>query len=146
MTDIRRGRVKILKSIGASTIDFPVKERATVVCLQGQGVLLVARAASRWALPGGTIKPGERPLEAAHRELWEETGLVGLDLTYVMQFRGLAKMHHVFIGELGDDLKPRASNEIDQCKLFRHDTIARLRASIPTKKIIELAYCSAQSA
>ncbi|WP_175795876.1 NUDIX hydrolase [Burkholderia anthina] len=122
------------------TLDVPVKERATIVCLQGQRVLLVARAASRWALPGGTIKAGETPLDAAHRELWEETGLVGLNLTYAMHFGGFSKLHHVFIAELGADLKPQANNEITRCKLFRHDTIAKLRASIPTKKIIELAY------
>lgn len=57
-----------------------------------------------------------------------------------MHFGGLSKLYHVFIGELGADLKPQASNEIARCKLFRHDTIAELRASIPTKKIIELAY------
>lgn len=85
-------------------------------------------------------------MEAAHRELWEETGLVGLDLTYAMHFGGLSKLHHVFTGELRSDLKPQASNEIARCKLFRHDVIAQLRASIPTKKIIELAYSSEWSA
>ncbi|HEM7805928.1 NUDIX hydrolase [Burkholderia cenocepacia] len=128
------------------TLDVPVKERATVVCLQGQRVLLVARAASRWALPGGTIKAGETPLDAAHRELWEETGLAGLDLTYAMHFGGLSKLHHVFIGELGADLKPQASNEIARCRLVRHDAVAKLRASIPTKKIIELTYSREWSA
>lgn len=107
--------------------------RATIVCLQAQRVLLVARAASRWALPGGTIKAGEAPFDAAHRELWEETGLVGLNLTYAMHFGGLSKLYHVFIGELGADLKPQASNEVARCKLFRHDTIAELRAFLRRK-------------
>ncbi|MCA7997254.1 NUDIX hydrolase [Burkholderia metallica] len=118
----------------------PVKERATVVCYRGERVLLVARAASRWALPGGTIKRGEAPLEAAHRELFEETGITGQSLVYSMQFTGLAKIHHVFFAEVGPDQTPQANNEIDKCKWFPVDSVDGLRASIPTKRIVELVY------
>ncbi|MDR0246479.1 MAG: NUDIX domain-containing protein [Burkholderia sp.] len=118
----------------------PIKERATVVCYRDEQVLLVARAASRWALPGGTIKRGETPLEAAHRELCEETGITGQDLTYSMQFTGLAKVHHVFFAEVGPDQTPQANNEIEKCKWFPIDSVDGLRASIPTKRIVELVY------
>ncbi|RKU04433.1 NUDIX hydrolase [Burkholderia sp. Nafp2/4-1b] len=122
------------------TPGVPVRERATVVCYREQQVLLVARASSRWALPGGTIKRGETPFEAAHRELEEETGIVGQDLVYSMQFTGLAKVHHVFFAEVGPDQTPQASNEIEKCKWFRIDSVDTLRASIPTKRIVELVY------
>lgn len=122
----------------ASTV--PVKERATVVCYRGEQVLLVARAASRWALPGGTIKRGETPLEAAHRELSEETGMTGQHLVYSMQFTGLAKIHHVFFAEVGPDQTPQANNEIEKCKWFPIHSVDGLRASIPTKRIVELVY------
>ncbi|RQS44934.1 NUDIX hydrolase [Burkholderia sp. Bp8986] len=118
----------------------PVKERATVVCYREQQVLLVARASSRWALPGGTIKRGETPLEAAHRELQEETGITGQDLVYSMQFTGLAKVHHVFFAEVGPEHTAQANNEIEKCKWFRIDNVDELRASIPTKRIVELVY------
>ncbi|WP_269510647.1 NUDIX hydrolase [Burkholderia sp. IMCC1007] len=118
----------------------PVKERATVVCYRAEQVLLVARASSRWALPGGTIKRGETPLEAAHRELQEETGMTGQDLVYSMQFTGLAKVHHVYFAEVGPDQVPQASNEIERCRWFPIDRIDKLRASIPTKRIVELVY------
>ncbi|RQR40248.1 NUDIX domain-containing protein [Burkholderia sp. Bp9143] len=119
---------------------IPVKERATVVCYREQQVLLVARVSSRWALPGGTIKRGETPLEAAHRELLEETGLTGQTLVYSMQFTGLAKVHHVFFAEVGPEHTAQASNEIEKCKWFRIDSVDELRASIPTKRIVELVY------
>src|SRR5262245_49671172 len=38
-------------------------------------------AANQWAFPGGAIEPGEEPVEAAHRELLEETGLTVDELT-----------------------------------------------------------------
>ncbi|KGB91694.1 NUDIX hydrolase [Burkholderia cepacia] len=122
------------------TTAAPIKERATVVCYRDERVLLVARAASRWALPGGTIKRGETPLEAAHRELCEETGMTGQDLMYSMQFTGLAKIHHVFFAEVGPEQTPQANNEIEKCKWFPIDGIERLRTSIPTKRIVELVY------
>ncbi|HDR9358500.1 TPA: NUDIX domain-containing protein [Burkholderia vietnamiensis] len=124
----------------SETAIVPIKERATIVCYRAEQVLLVARMSSRWALPGGTIKRGETPLEAAHRELLEETGIVGQSLVYSMQFSGLAKVHHVFFAEVGREHKPTASNEIDKCKWFAIDRIAALRASIPTKRIVELVY------
>ena len=39
----------------------------------------------RWCLPGGHVDPGEEPLESAHRELLEETGLEAEELTLFWQ-------------------------------------------------------------
>lgn len=50
-----------------------------VLVERGDGYVLLARhwyAPGVWTLPGGGIKPNETPIEAAERELQEETGFI----------------------------------------------------------------------
>ncbi len=63
---------------------MPERQRIAAygVCRDGQGRLLLARAApsltlrGRWFLPGGGVDHGEHPKEAVRREMEEESGLV----------------------------------------------------------------------
>ncbi|HET9554242.1 MAG TPA: NUDIX domain-containing protein [Anaeromyxobacteraceae bacterium] len=49
-----------------------------VFCRHGGAVLLIRhRRLGTWLPVGGEIEPGETPIEAARRELSEETGLAG---------------------------------------------------------------------
>jgi 8-oxo-dGTP pyrophosphatase MutT (NUDIX family) len=50
---------------------------AGMAVFDDEGRLLLAREldGDRWTTPGGAIEPGESPLDAAIRELLEETGL-----------------------------------------------------------------------
>jgi len=100
----------------------------------------VARTASRWALPGGTIKSGELPLDAACRELWDETGLIGLKLTYASQFGGLTKLHYVFVADVPMHAKPQPGMEIIRCRWFGHFEVNALPTSVPTLQRVELLY------
>jgi 8-oxo-dGTP pyrophosphatase MutT (NUDIX family) len=45
-------------------------------------LLLVLRAYKNWDFPKGLIEPGESELDAAKREVTEETGLAGLDYPF----------------------------------------------------------------
>lgn len=63
--------------------DNPVPA-ATSIILDGEGrILLVLRnrepGKNEWALPGGFVETGESPVEAARRELEEETGITASD-------------------------------------------------------------------
>jgi len=116
-----------------------MKDRSTVLCTREGRILLVARARSRWSLPGGTIKRSESPLDAARRELAEETNLLASGLIYVFQFGGLSKRHHVFFMKATPDASPTPGNEISQCRWFSPGKIETLSASVPTRSIVHLA-------
>ena len=47
---------------------------------RGQVLLIYHRFLRRWLQPGGHLDPGERPIDAARREVAEETGLRDLPL------------------------------------------------------------------
>jgi 8-oxo-dGTP diphosphatase len=115
-----------------------MKDRATIVCSSEDRILLVARSRSRWSLPGGTIRQSESPLDAARRELEEETSLAEAELTYLFQFGGFSKLHHVFCVNIRPEASPRPCNEITRCHWFSPTKIATLSASVPTREIVDL--------
>ncbi|MFL9861372.1 NUDIX domain-containing protein [Paraburkholderia madseniana] len=117
-----------------------MKDRATVVCVRDNRILLVARERSRWALPGGRICRDETPNEAALRELSEETTLAPIELTYLFQFTGFNTLHHVFFADVAHHARVQPSNEIAKCRWFVPVKIATLSASIPTREIVELFF------
>ena len=72
------------------------RNRATaLVFCEGRLLLVRERGARHWSLPGGGMKKGEDPVEAACRELDEETGLTVLSAAYLFHYESHSQHHHV---------------------------------------------------
>ena len=61
-----------------------------VVCSNYQGKWLFSRHKERttWETQGGHVEEGETPLDAAKRELYEESGVTDADVYAVCDYRG----------------------------------------------------------
>ena len=63
------------------TIEEPLLTRAVIICnYQGKWLLSKHKGRDTWEIPGGHIEDGESWLEAAKRELHEETGATKFDI------------------------------------------------------------------
>ena len=90
---------------------------ASVVLVDSRGwVLLQERDEhpqldpEKWGFVGGHVEPGESYAEAAHRELHEETGLVGIPLS---RFGRFDVVHRVGLDRLGQPI-----TRLDEFELY----------------------------
>ncbi|HPT51182.1 MAG TPA: NUDIX domain-containing protein [Accumulibacter sp.] len=72
------------------------RQRATVIVEMAGRILLVENRGGLLLLPGGGINPDESRLQAAARELAEETGLIAESVLYLFTHESETNCHNVF--------------------------------------------------
>lgn len=92
-----------------TAVRAPRSAGAVVFRRTGRGVrLLVLRAYANWDFPKGEHEPGESELDAARREVAEETGLTDLDFPFgdahrdTLPYSG-GKVARYYLAETGED-------------------------------------------
>lgn len=123
-----------------------------VVCLKGDAVLLIRRGKppreGEWSLPGGRIEPGERAVDAALRELLEETGVDAEIAGLIDVVDGVfpeAGLHYVLIDYLaewraGD---PVAGDDAAEAAFLARDAALAAVGWSETRRIIARAFAMA---
>jgi len=119
-----------------------------IVCLRGDEVLLIRRGTpprqGEWSLPGGRIEPGERAMDAALRELLEETGVVAEITGLIDVVDGLfpeAGRHYVLIDYAARWLsgEPVAGDDAMEARFVALDAVEALIDWSETHRIIRMA-------
>ncbi|MDL2294112.1 NUDIX domain-containing protein [Ruminococcaceae bacterium OttesenSCG-928-D13] len=84
-----------------------------------EGQLLLSRHAERqtWETQGGHIEPGETPLAAAKRELYEESGAVDFAITPVCDYSAAGTHGIFFFAEIAR-LGPLPESEMAETRRF----------------------------
>lgn len=119
-----------------------------VVCLRGDEVLLIRRGTpprqGDWSLPGGRIEPGERAVDAALRELREETGVEAEITGLIDVVDGLfpeAGRHYVLIDYAARWLagEPVAGDDAIEARFVALDQVEALIDWSETLRVIRMA-------
>lgn len=119
-----------------------------VICFRDDEVLLIRRGKppllGEWSLPGGRIEPGERAVDAALRELREETGVSAEILGLVDVIDGVfveAGRHYVLIDYAARWVsgEPSAGDDAMDAAFHRLDLLADLGMWRETDRVIQLA-------
>ncbi len=101
----------------------PIAGVSVVITNLGGDMLLLKHSYGPkvWGLPGGGLKPGENPLEAAHREVREELGLelarIEKIATLEEVISGSSHTAHLFAAVCGQSPKPDR-REIIEARFF----------------------------
>jgi ADP-ribose pyrophosphatase YjhB (NUDIX family) len=129
----------------------PIRVGVGVLVIENGRALLVKRrnppSANMWSLPGGHLEPGESILEAAERELEEETGVRAkalgiIDITdlFVRDQNGALATRYVIIDVIADPIdtsRLKAGSDAMEAKFHSLEEILSLDLTPSTRKFFE---------
>ena len=98
-------------------------KRATIIVDTKDGILISSHSRGKhptYMLPGGSIKKGERPISAAIRELYEETGLIPTKIKHLFDYYH----HKVYLAKTHG--KPKKHHEITHIRHWHKNTRRKL--------------------
>lgn len=106
------------------------RRRGTAIVDTPEGILIVRQGTAKFLLPGGGVNGSESRIEAAIRELREETGLIAYEVKYLFTYH----KSKVFTIKASGSAEPR--HEISQIGYYTYGSA--LPVSYNTKQIIEI--------
>jgi 8-oxo-dGTP diphosphatase len=92
-------------------------------------IVLTRHRRRGWEVPGGKVDRGETPVDAAHRELFEETGVKTESLRWIGQYvihsvdKGKPTVKNIYIGKVQEWNEIPAGFETLECKTFPLDVM-----------------------
>ncbi|MCD6568228.1 MAG: NUDIX domain-containing protein [Dehalococcoidia bacterium] len=122
------------------------RRRGTAIVETEKGILVTAGRSKIFLLPGGGANRGEPRIEAAMRELWEETSLKPYYAKYLFRHRGrISKSHghgyfqdHHTVCLVKAHGNPSPRHEIEYVAFYKPDSGVHI--SGVTREIIEKYY------
>ena len=118
-----------------------MRERATVLLVRHQSVLLVRERGGPWLLPGTTVEYDELTIVAAIRALHEDTGVAASAVAFLFEQVSAHHLHHVFRIAIPDDVHPRpsAGGRLHELLWVDASQLAQVSATPGTRAILHRA-------
>ncbi|KXU93656.1 pyrophosphatase [Caballeronia megalochromosomata] len=118
-----------------------MRERATVLLVRHQSVLLVRERGGPWLLPGAAVAFDELTIVAAIRALHEDTGVEASAAAFLFQQASAQHLHHVFRIAIPDDvhLRPKTGGRFHELLWVEATQLAHVSATPGTRAILTRA-------